>query len=316
MIDIIKSVHGTDKPRIEVLDKGFVELWDVMPRLVEEGDTADTAIAQAARNSYQKGTSSVNADRGLIRYLMRHRHTTPLEMVEFKFFCSLPIIAARQMIRHRTANVNEMSARYSVMPKDFYYPAPDQVRTQSQQNKQKTTDTLGQENADQFIDLLKETCDKAYDDYENALADGVCREQARMLLPVNIYTNWVWKIDLHNLLHFLALRCDSHAQYEIRVFANAMLELIKPICPATIEAWDDYHPMRGGMLLTRLEIEALQYTLTTLDGPSGSACTYGLRSDNKREQNEWKEKADKLGFLGISESNVPEIFNNGKEISN
>lgn len=290
MQDIIKEKFNTEIPKVDVLDKGFVELWDVMPRLVPEGQTADFAIAQAARTSYQQGTKKVNQDEGLIRYLIRHRHTTPLEMVEFKFRCKLPIIAARQWIRHRTANVNEMSARYSVLPDEFYIPEINEIRTQSQSNKQKTEEVLEKANAEKFKQVLEKSCEDMYCEYEKALDNGVCREQARMLLPVNCYTVWVWKIDLHNLLHFLALRCDSHAQYEIRVFADAMLSLIKPIVPITVQAWEEYHPLRGGMQLTSAEVQAIRKSICSgLPVPK-------IDVENGREQDEWVEKAELLGF--------------------
>lgn len=294
MIDLIQHHFGNTSPTEKCLDHGFVRLVDVMPRMVEpeEGKplTADFAICQAARVSYQIGTKSVNEDRGLIRYLMRHQHTTPFEMIEFKFHCSMPVFVARQWIRHRTANVNEMSGRYSVLPDKFYLPEPEQIRAQSKTNKQMTEGQIAEEDATNFATGLSMLCDQAYDAYEKALENGVGREQARMLLPVNLYTEWYWKIDLHNLLHFLKLRCDAHAQYEIRVFGDAMLKLVEPLVPWTIEAWNDFNPYRGAVTFSRLEFAKLKdYIHDIQDGQ-------GLNSGNKREDAEWLEKLKKLGL--------------------
>jgi thymidylate synthase (FAD) len=333
MIDIIQAVHGTTTPEIKVLDQGHVALWDCMPRLIPEGTTGDFAVTQAARVSYQKGTKSISEDKGLIRFLYRHLHTTPFEMVEFKFACKMPVFVARQWIRHRTASVNEMSGRYSVLPDEFYIPTPDNVRAQSTVNKQMTEGQVEDLSAEQFLATLNETSETCYAKYEKALADGVGREQARMLLPVNLYTAWIWKIDLHNLLHFLKLRCDSHAQYEIRVFADAILELIKPIVPWSVEAWDDYSPYRGATTLSRLEKERLVQTnqwqarqrthvaerlnrvVSDLAGEPNNPFIVQIRSDvahalaelvqkpdldlksgNKREDAEWTDKIAKLGL--------------------
>jgi thymidylate synthase (FAD) len=278
---------------IKCLDKGFVTLVDTMPRLVpDDRKTADFAIVQAARVSYGDGTKTLNEDRGLIRYLLRHTHTTPFEMVEFKFHCKMPIFIARQWIRHRTANVNEYSGRYSVMKDEFYFPDIDNIRKQSKSNKQGGDQQMSTVDAQGFIDILNETCDKAYATYQEYIDKGVAREQSRMILPVNNYTEWYWKIDLHNLFHFLGLRCDAHAQWEIRVFADAMLSLIQPIVPLAVEAWNDYHDHRGAIKLTRLEIEALQRYV----GWNVETYAPQLESDNKRERTEWIEKAKKLGL--------------------
>ncbi len=536
---------------VPCLDKGFVEMVDVMPRLAPEGSTADYAIVQAARVSYGAGTKTVNEDRGLIRYLMRHSHTTPMEMVEFKFHCKMPIFVARQWIRHRTANVNEVSGRYSVLKDDFYLPSMDSIRQQSKSNKQGGDQKMDPVSSQGFLDYLGDLSDSTYANYLDAIEQGVAREQSRMILPVNLYcvqvdtpilthdlrwvragdlksgddllgfeeypgrgrgsgrrllpskvadfsikeddlyriilsngeelvcnaehkwlgcyaaggsrwtwletrqiaknptlwrllktfdvwkaessydwgflsaafdgegyltyttgngkscgyvqkdnpmltrvrdilgregikwseyksgsstttlnvrgglsavleflgrarpprllenwmadtngglfpidtptvvsvepcgkgeiasfstssktyfangypchnTEWYWKIDLHNLLHFLALRCDSHAQYEIRVFADAMLELITPVVPFAVEAWNDYHPMRGAVKLTRLEMDALRSYIEEQSEQTGQGRTNPpafpkLQSDNKREQEEWAYKAGKLG---------------------
>lgn len=291
MHDVLTNL---DSIQINCLDKGFVKLVDAMPRLVP-ATTADYAIVQAARVSYGDGTKSINEDRGLIRYLLRHGHTTPFEMVEFKFHCKMPIFVARQWIRHRTANVNEYSGRYSVMKDDFYIPDIDNIRQQSKTNKQGGDQQMSSVDAQEFLNILNETCDKAYSTYQENIEKGVAREQARMILPVNNYTEWYWKIDLHNLFHFLALRCDKHAQMEIRVFAEAMLKLIQPIVPVAVEAWNDYHDHRGAVKLTRLEIEALrQYVGLNVEQNAPS-----LESDNNREQAEWVEKAKLFGLAVI-----------------
>ena len=230
---------------LEVLDHGFVRVVDYM------GD--DSAIVQAARVSYGKGTKKVNQDAGLVNYLLRHKHTTPFEMCEIKFHLKMPIFVARQWIRHRTANVNEYSARYSVMDNEFYIPSAEQLAAQSTKNHQGRGDeSLSEAEAARVIEILKGDADQCYKHYEelmnaNANGDvldadrkGIARELARMNLPINIYTQWYWKIDLHNLMHFLFLRADSHAQYEIRVFAQAMLDIVKRWVPITYNAFIDH----------------------------------------------------------------------------
>jgi thymidylate synthase (FAD) len=289
----IDVMSGAQRIETKVLDHGFVALIDAMPRLVPSGKTADSAIVQAARVSYGQGTKLVNEDRGLIRYLLRHRHTTPFEMVEFKFHIAMPIFVARQWIRHRTANVNEYSARYSIVPDRFYTPTIDAVRKQSLLNNQGGEDVfkvdstdLGEVNtAQEFLAYLGE-CEKQYSSYIDLTKKGVSRELARMGLPVNVYTEWYWKCDLHNILRFLSLRMDSHAQLEIREFANAMHALLAPIVPITMEAWQDYE--LDALHLTRLEVDAIR------------AHAQGLAPDiatsNKREQAEWSEKRARLGL--------------------
>lgn len=237
--EILPETHAAKRPPagpecVHCLDHGFVRLVEAM------GD--DQAIVQAARVSYGKGTKSLRADRGLIRYLMQHRHTTPFEMVEFKFHAKMPIFVARQWIRHRTANVNEISGRYSVMEDTFWEPTPDDMRTQSATNRQGSDEHATISAADaariarQFVDDQR----ALYSRYEAALDSGVAREVARVNLPVSLYTEWYWKIDLHNLLHFLALRMDAHAQKEIRVFAEAMATLVRARCPLAWEAFEEF----------------------------------------------------------------------------
>jgi len=229
---------------IPVLDHGFVRVIDYM------GD--DAAVVQAARVSYGKGTKRVSEDRGLIHYLMRHRHTTPFEMCEIKYHVKLPIFVARQWIRHRTANVNEYSARYSILDNEFYIPAPEQLAAQSKSNRQGRGDVLQGAEAARVLALLREDSERAYRGYvemlneteDGAVIDpgrqGLARELARMNLSLNFYTQWYWKTDLHNLLNFLALRGDAHAQYEIRVYAEAMIGTVEKWVPLTAEAFRQY----------------------------------------------------------------------------
>jgi thymidylate synthase (FAD) len=277
--EMFDVMGGSARWEVKVHDHGLVALCDVMPRFAPVGKSADFAIVQAARVSYGQGTKQINEDRGLIRYLARHRHTTPFEMVEFKFHHVMPIFVARQWIRHRTANVNEYSARYSVVPDRFYRPTLENVRKQSTLNRQGGDEPIDEISAKEFLEYLDRT-DANYAEYEKLLAKGVSRELARIGLPVNVYTEWYWKCDLHNVFHFLSLRMDAHAQQEIRDYATAMFALIQPIVPIAAEAFLDYQ--LGGMHLTRLEIESLR---------SGE----GLASQNKREQAEWEEKKKKLG---------------------
>lgn len=290
MPDIMDSVQ---QKSITCLDKGHVTLVDVMPRIVPEGKTADYAIVQAARVSYGDGTKTVNEDRGLIRYLLRHQHTTPLEMVILKFHCKMPIFVARQWIRHRASSYNEISARYSIMKDEFYFPFASDIRKQSTTNKQGGIQTFDQEVANCFVDDIINESESAFSNYMKMVDSGVSREQARMVLPLNLYTEWYWKIDLHNLFHFLALRADSHAQKEIRVFADAIISLLKQVVPIAVEAWEDYHPMRGAVKLTRLEVEALRDFIQQFHAQELPQ----LKSDNKREQAEWREKAVRLGII-------------------
>ncbi len=229
---------------IPVLDHGFVRVVDYM------GD--DGAVVQAARVSYGKGTRAVSNDRGLIRYLLRHRHTTPFEMCEIKFHVKLPMFVARQWIRHRTANVNEYSARYSVLDREFYMPAEEHLAAQSMSNRQGRDQVITGPQAVETLRAIAALSDEAYDVYQKLLnetadgavidsdSQGLARELARMVLPVNYYTQWYWKIDLHNLLHFLSLRADPHAQYEIRAYADAMCHIVAKWMPLVWEAFEDY----------------------------------------------------------------------------
>lgn len=240
---------------IRVLDHGFVRVVDYMG--------SDASIVQAARVSYGKGTKKVNEDQGLINYLLRHRHSTPFEMCEIKFHIKLPIFIARQWIRHRTANVNEYSARYSVLDKEFYIPDLENVAAQSTINNQGRGETLSTDKAQQVLDILREDALRAYDHYQDLLnlegpeGLGVARELARMNLPVNFYTQWYWKIDLHNLMHFLQLRADPHAQYEIRVYAEAMLDILQRWVPMTYKAFQDYR--QGAATLSSKQLQVVKH---------------------------------------------------------
>ena len=239
------------KDAIKCLDKGFVRLVDSMG--------GDDAIVQAARVSYGKGTSKVSQDRGLIRYLMRHRHTTPFEMVEFKFHCKMPIFVARQWVRHRTANINEYSLRYSEARDEFYYPDPTQIQYQSALNKQGRAGKVSKKLTDKVLQYFKEISERSFDMYQELNEAGLARELIRAILPLNLYTEWYWKNDLHNLLHFIGLRSDSHAQYEIRVYSDAMAESVKKAAPHAWEAYQDY--VVKGMRFSRIEQSLLERNL-------------------------------------------------------
>ena len=229
---------------LPILDHGFIRVVDYMGN--------DTSIVQAARVSYGKGTKKVNTDSGLIKYLMRHWHSTPFEMCEIKYHVKLPIFIARQWIRHRTANVNEYSARYSILDKEFYLPTQENLAAQSQSNRQGRGEVLQGEQAKKVLDLLKTDAERTYNNYEEMLNErfdgskidenkiGLARELARMNLTLNTYTQWYWKTDLLNLMNFLRLRADHHAQYEIRAYADAMLDTLKKWVPITYEAFMDY----------------------------------------------------------------------------
>jgi thymidylate synthase (FAD) len=262
---------------IPCLDHGFVRVVDYM------GD--DAAVVQAARVSYGKGTRKVSEDRGLIRYLMRHRHTTPFEMCELKLHVKLPIFVARQWIRHRTANVNEYSARYSILDREFYIPSPEDLAVQSTVNKQGRGEVLDAGAAAEVMGLLRRDAMQTYDTYERLLNDhSLARELARMNLPVNYYTQWYWKVDLHNLLHFLSLRIDAHAQHEIRVYGEAIATCVKAWVPACYEAFEDYR--LGAVTLSRQMLVAVRQLIA---GENPTRESTGL---SKRE---WDELMEHLG---------------------
>ncbi|RMD77379.1 FAD-dependent thymidylate synthase [Candidatus Dojkabacteria bacterium] len=273
---------------IQVLDHGFIRLVDYMG--------GDESIVQAARVSYGKGTKKISQDRGLIRYLIRHRHTTPFEMCEIKFHIKLPIFVARQWIRHRTANVNEYSARYSILDKEFYLP--ETLESQSKVNNQGRGSRVDQKIEKQYLQLIRDHSISSYEKYLKLLnsnedggiidesKEGIAREIARMVLPVNFFTQWYWKIDLHNLLHFLSLRVDQHAQYEIRVYAEKILEIVKLWVPITYEAFEDYR--LKGIFISKQEKQLLDKMI------KGQKVT---KEDSNLSDREWREFEKK--FLNV-----------------
>ena len=274
---------------LPVLDHGFVRVVDYM------GD--DTSIVQAARVSYGKGTKKVSTDSGLIKYLMRHRHSTPFEMCEIKYHVKLPIFVARQWIRHRTANVNEYSARYSILDKEFYIPDKQHLAAQSESNRQGRGNLINGKQADEILNLLKEDAQRNYDDYEKMLnqkydgtvidekKQGLARELARMNLTLNAYTQWYWKTDLLNLLNFLSLRADSHAQYEIRAYADVMIDSLKRWAPLAYESFMDYRV--GAMELSSKGKSVVKKMM------KGEKCTI---KDSGLSKREWNELMGSLGF--------------------
>lgn len=273
---------------LPVLDHGFVRVIDYM------GD--DSAVVQAARVSYGRGTRKVSEDRGLINYLLRHRHTTPFEMCEIKYHVKLPIFVARQWIRHRTANVNEYSARYSILDNEFYLPRPEHLAAQSTANRQGRDRVLTGAEAERVFDLLRRDAEQVYDHYLEMLNEGdggapldpqrsgLARELARMNLSLGFYTQWYWKTDLHNLMHFLSLRADAHAQYEIRAYADVMIDTLRRWVPLTAEAFDEYRI--GGASLSR---GALAVVRRLLAGETVSAADSGMSA------REWRELMALLG---------------------
>jgi thymidylate synthase (FAD) len=270
--------------RHPVLAHGFVTLVDYM------GD--DAAIVQAARVSYGRGTKSIRDDRGLVRYLLRHRHTTPFEMVELKFLVRLPIFVARQWIRHRSASTNEYSARYSVVPDEFEVPPPEEVRHQSQRNRQGRGDPLDANVVERFRSDLERVATEAYAAYSRALEAGVARETARLVLPVAYYTQWYWKVNLWNLFHFLSLRLDAHAQEEIRLYAAEVAKLGRLVCPVAFEAFDEF--VLEGLSLGRREQLALRSLLT---GATPAAACRAAGLPLKREDGRPMTSGEGVEFL-------------------
>ncbi len=262
---------------IPCLDHGFVRVVDYM------GD--DGAVVQSARVSYGKGTKKLSDDRGLIRYLMRHRHTTPFEMCELKLHVKLPIFVARQWIRHRTANVNEISARYSILDREFYLPRAEDLAVQSKDNKQGRAQPLSPEQAAKVLHILKRDAENCYQSYEELMQDhDLARELARVNLPVSWYTQWYWKVDLHNLLHFLSLRIDRHAQYEIRVYGDAIANIMRAWVPLCWEAFEDF---RLGAV--HLSAPALKVVQRMLRGEPV------VQADSGLSKREWEELMESLG---------------------
>jgi thymidylate synthase (FAD) len=234
---------------IKVLDKGFIRLVDYL------GD--DSRIVQSARVSYGEGTKSYREDKGLIDYLLRNDHTSPFEQVSFTFHIKMPIVVARQWIRHRTAKVNEISGRYSVMKSEFYVPAAEDIALQSDDNKQgRQNEPVSAELAKEIQDIISAEQERVYETYTKLLDMGLAREIARINLPLSLYTEWYWTMDLHNLFHFLRLRMDAHAQKEIRVYANAIFEIVKKITPMAAEAFEKH--LLTGVALSGSELEAVR----------------------------------------------------------
>ncbi|MCB2231580.1 FAD-dependent thymidylate synthase [bacterium] len=272
--------------QFDVLDHGFVRLIDYMG--------SDESIVQAARVSYGKGTKKVSEDRGLIRYLMRHKHTTPFEMVELKFHVKLPIFVARQWIRHRTANVNEYSGRYSVMKEEFYLPPADALQYQSTVNKQGGEDgaVIPDALADSFREHAESTQKALYEKYSHFVDEGLARELARINLPLSLYTEWYWKIDLHNLFHFLRLRLDPHAQKEIRAYAEVMADITRTVCPMAYEAFEDYS--LNAQYFSGPELAIIRPLLESFSGSVEELVERGL---SKREAREFLSKLEAVRKL-------------------
>lgn len=240
----------------KVLDKGFVRLVDYMG--------GDQRIVQSARVSYGKGTKSVRQDRGLINYLLKHQHTSPFEQVILTFHCKMPIFVARQWVRHRTARINEISGRYSVMEKEFYLPPKDQIRFQNEDNRQgRSQEEIPAELQQKVLDLLLQANEKTYKDYEHLLDDNIARELARINLPLSLYTQWYWQIDLHNLFHFLKLRLDYHAQWEIQEYGKVIAEMTKAVAPMAYEAFEKH--IVNAVTFSGEELAALKAKLSNQD---------------------------------------------------
>ena len=246
---------GCERWHVPIHKHGFVDLIDVMPRLVPEGQTADIAIVQAARVSYGKGTKQIREDEALIRYLFSHRHTSPFEMVKLKFHCCMPIFVARQWVRHRMASINEASGRFGIIPDRFFCPDIDDVRKQSKVNKQGGTEPVDLETAKEYIEWLSKA-DQVYKEYEKFAEKGIARELARINLPLSIYSEWYWATDLHNFLHFISVRMDGDSQKEFRDYAVPMFDMVKMIAPVSCRAFMDYQ--FEAMNLSKQEIEAIK----------------------------------------------------------
>jgi thymidylate synthase (FAD) len=262
---VVEAAEALLDKEIKVLDKGFVRLVDYMG--------GDQRIVQSARVSYGEGTKTYRQDRGLIHYLIKNWHTSPFEQVQLTFHTKMPIFVARQWVRHRTARLNEISGRYSVMKDEFYLPSPEHVCYQSESNKQGRSESLPTAEANSVIEAMAKEQREMYANYEALLDKNVARELARANLPNSLYTEWYWQIDLHNLFHFLRLRMDPHAQYEIRVFAEAMAECAKAVAPLAYEAFEEH--VLGSVTFSKAECEALSALLGgkqhTLEGRSLAA---------------------------------------------
>lgn len=287
----VPALDGLLGHSFPVLDHGFVRVIDYM------GD--ESSVVQAARVSYGAGTKEVSEDRGLLRYLMRHRHSTPFEMCELKLHVKLPIFVARQWIRHRTANVNEYSARYSILAREFYVPEASDLAPQSTTNKQGRAGGYSTDLSVALQEVFEVAGNGAFDMYENLIlpeeegGPGLARELARIVTPMSTYTEWYWKVDLHNLLHFLSLRADPHAQKEIRVYAEVILDLVKAWVPNIAEAFEDYR--LGAHTFSRQEMEILRQMATGYHMVTGGPTVTQMSK---------RERADFLRALGLPEEPV------------
>lgn len=291
-------MYNSQLNKIDVFPDGFVRLVDMMPRTTAELPTLDSAVVQAARISTGQGTKDSEKDRGLIRYLMRNKHTSPFEMVEFKFHLKMPIFVARQWMRHRMASINEYSGRYSEVPDECWIPSPYAVRSQSDVNKQSSDPMAeGSEAAVKLVVDMQAIYDKAYKAYKDALAAGIAREQARTLLPQAMYTEFYWKIDLHNLFNFLKLRMDKHAQKEIQEFAEAVYKLIKPLVPDCCTAFEDY--ILNAITFSRQELVALSMALKPIISAGHNNLTLDFGAMGKTEALELETKLRRIGIVSI-----------------
>jgi len=289
MADLLEGVNR----EIKIGEHGIVRLVDCMPRIVDPGETFDHAVCQAARVSYGADTKkpSESVNRGLIRYLMRHHHGTPFEMVDVKFYMSLPIFVARQLIRHRTASINEYSMRYKQPKERFFVPDVENVRKQSKNNKQGSEGKVEFASAEKFIAYTADVAASSFKKYGEYEEEGIGREIARINLPLSTFTEWYWEIDLRNLLGFLGLRMDPHAQKEIRDFAQAAYELTKPLAPYTFEAFEDFQI--NNMFLTALDLEAIRSNTPLSDRATD------------RERDEFVIKCQKLGLTELAKISAP-----------
>lgn len=281
---------------VSVAPQGFVRLVDTMPMAMAESTNLDSAIVQAARISTGQGTKDPVADRNLIRYLMRNKHTSPFEMVEFKFHLKMPIFVARQWMRHRMASINEYSGRYSEIPDSCWVPDPYDIRQQSKVNKQSSEPVISySEDAGEFYGQFKAVYDKAYKAYKKAVDRGIAREQARTILPQAMYTEFYWKIDLHNLLNFVRLRAEKHAQLEIQDYANAVYSIVRPLVPAACEAFEDY--VVNSVTLSKAEIIAIKDALKFcgIENKLAVDCT----NLGTTERLEFDAKLHKLGMTAV-----------------
>lgn len=296
MIDILEGVNR----EVKIGEHGLVFLVDCMPRVIKPEQTMDHAILRAARTSYgnseKEGTDAEN--RGLIRYLVRNAHTTPVEFCVFQFYLALPIFVARQLIRHRMQSVNEYSLRYSEPKEQCYVPPVDDVRQQSKTNKQGSEGQVDSDLAQYFREVTQETFDAAYKQYQGDTSNGIGREQARINLPLSTFTFWHFKMDLHNLLRTLSLRMDKHAQKEIRDYANAIYEIVKPLAPWTIEAFNDFDMRRDAMLLTGPEVNFLR---DAERWAQNLGCVDPLHLNTRVTMREQEEFVVKLNRLGMTE---------------